>query len=292
MSERFCFLNGRIMPAQEIGIPVLDRGFLYGDGLFETLKGEHGRVHLLNRHLARLRKSCTDLNLPFPDDVDWERVLSALFEANGLTENPCTVKIILTRGIAQGRGLPKAQTPTLLIIIQPHPESPPEAYVKGMAVTVFPLPWENPLAEHKTLAYLNSLVAREYAYSRGLDEILLVNSRGFVTEASGSSLVWVEGETVFGTPGPGRLPGVTEAALRDALVQCGVQVGQREIRADELPAADAVFLTNSLMGVMPVTRLDTTDLRKPGYAEKAAEFNALLAGQSALAYIAGQRVYA
>ncbi|MDA8097455.1 MAG: hypothetical protein C4575_05935 [Desulforudis sp.] len=276
MRNLFLYLNGEILPERDARVSVFDRGFLYGDGLFETLKGVRGRALMLEEHLARLRRSCACLQLPYPDSVDWETVIAALFEANNLTGEPAVVKIVLTRGVIEGRGLPWTDSPTLVIYIRPHSELPPEDYVRGMSVTVFPGSRGGPLAPHKTLAYLTSLFAREYAIALGFEEALLTDRDGCVLEACGSNLVWIKGNTLYVTPPDQRLPGVTESALRDALAAKGMAVREQSVLPEELEGADAVFLTNSLMGVIPVTRLNDLKLNRPGYIEITARFNRLI----------------
>ena len=119
MEKQFVWLNDGLIPISQARVPVNDRGFLFGDGLFETLRADSGRVYFLTEHLERLEASAQAFRLPFPARVPWPERLEQLLAANGLSRGPARIKILLTRGVAAGLGLPEECRPTLVIYAQP-----------------------------------------------------------------------------------------------------------------------------------------------------------------------------
>ena len=118
--EEFVWLNDDLIPLAQARVSLNDRGFLYGDGLFETLRADGGRVHFLAEHLERLAASARTFSLPFPANTPWQKLLGQLLAANGLSRGPARVKILLTRGEAPGLGLPEKCRPTLVMYAQPY----------------------------------------------------------------------------------------------------------------------------------------------------------------------------
>ena len=106
MEKQFVWLNEALIPVSQALVSVNDRGFLYGDGLFETLRADAGRVRFLTGHLERLDASARAFRLPLPENISWQERLAQLLAANGLSRGPARVKILLTRGVAPGLGLP------------------------------------------------------------------------------------------------------------------------------------------------------------------------------------------
>ena len=165
--EEFVWLNDNLIPLAQARVPVNDRGFLYGDGLFETLRAEAGRVLFLTEHLERLEASARTFRLPFPAKVPWQERLAQLLAANGLSRGPARVKILLTRGVAAGLGLPEECRPTLVIYAQPYTPPSPEEYAAGWPVVVFPEGRSTFVGRHKSLNYLFYLAARQFALDQG-----------------------------------------------------------------------------------------------------------------------------
>jgi branched-chain amino acid aminotransferase len=254
--HEFVWLNDALTPIAQARVSVNDRGFLYGDGLFETLRAEAGRVLFLSEHLARLEASARAFHLPFPGAVPWQERLTALLAANGLSLGPARIKILLSRGEAAGLGLPSSSRPTLVIWAQPYTPPSPAEYAGGWPVAVFPEGRSTFVGRHKSLNYLFYLAARQYALDRGAKEALILAADGLVSEGAATSLVYLHQGRYFTPASASALPGVTLAALGRGLAARGLTLETRPTTLAQLREAQGLWLANSLMGLMPVAAID------------------------------------
>ena len=252
----FIWLNEELVPLSQARVSVNDRGFLYGDGFFETLRAAEGRLLFLAEHLARLRASAQAFRIPWPQGFSWEERLGQLLAANGLERGLARVKILYTRGAAPGLGLPGEARPTLVIWAQPYTPPSPEEYARGWSLATFPERRSTFLGRHKSLNYLFYLAARQYALDRGAKEALILEADGRVSEGAATTLLYVQGGTFYTPEAPSALPGVTIGVLGRGLARRGLSLKAVPTTPDQLPQADGLWLANSLMGVMPVSSLD------------------------------------
>ncbi|MFA4903066.1 MAG: aminotransferase class IV [Desulfobaccales bacterium] len=257
---QFIWLNDDLLPLAQAHISVNDRGFQFGDGLFETLRADSGRVQFLNEHLERLKSSAQAFRLPFPAELPWEERLGRLLTANSLTQGPARIKILLTRGIAPGLGLPEDCRPTLVIWAHPYTPPTPAEYAAGWAVAVFPEGRSTFVGRHKSLNYLFYLAARQYALDHGAQEALILEADGLVSEGAATSLVYLHQGQFYTPEALSSLPGITLAVLRRGLSARGRTLSARPTSVAQLQAADGLWLANSLMGLMPVAAIDGTPL--------------------------------
>ncbi|MFZ5452911.1 MAG: aminotransferase class IV [Thermodesulfobacteriota bacterium] len=254
--EEFVWLNEALVPLAQARVSVNDRGFLYGDGFFETLLATEGRPQFLKEHLSRLRASAQAFRLPFPEHFSWEESLEQLLEANGLERSLARVKILLSRGLAAAFGLPWKARPTLVIWAQPYTPPAPEEYQRGWPLAAFPERRSTFVGRYKSLNYLFYLAARQYALDKGAKEALILEADGLVSEGAATSIVYAQ-EGGFHTPqASSALPGVTIEVLGRALAQRGLTLHYLPTTLTQLAQAQGLWLTNSLMGVMPVSSLD------------------------------------
>jgi branched-chain amino acid aminotransferase len=260
MTKQFVWLNDDLIPRAQARVSVNDRGFLYGDGLFETLRADKGRVQFLPEHLERLKASARIFRLPFPAEVQWEERMNRLLRANGLTNGPVRLKILLTRGVASGLGLPEDCSPTLVIWATPYSQPTPAEYAAGWPVVVFPEGRSTFIGRHKSLNYLFYLAARQYALDQGAKEALILEADGLVSEGAATSLVYLHHGQFYAPESASALPGVTLAVLRRGLVARGRTLETLPITVAQLQKADGLWLANSLMGLMPVAAIDSTPL--------------------------------
>ena len=282
------WLNGEFMPLSQASVSPMDRGFLYGDGLFETLRAEGGRALYLKEHLARLGRSLKALRINLKGSVlagmiedqeidldECECLLAELLQRNGFTQECAAVKILITRGVAAGLGLPEAEAPTICLSARPYHAPEPSAYERGWKLHVVREGFSPPLAGHKSLNYLYFLWARQAATDAGADEAVVLDGWGHVAEtAAGSLLVrledqWVRPETPF------QLPGTTATIVSRLLEESGHPVTHGPLRPEGLTAADAIWVLNSLMGIMPVVEVDGRAVAEPR-VEQAAQYRKLL----------------
>jgi branched-chain amino acid aminotransferase/para-aminobenzoate synthetase component 1 len=235
---------------------VNDRGFLYADGLFETLRAEAGSIWFLREHLARLAASARLFRLPFPQDVVWEPRLSELLAANGLEQRPARLKILLSRGEVPGLGLPESGRPTLVIWAQPYEPPPPAEYATGWPLVTFPERRSTFMGRHKSLNYLFYLAARQYALDQGAREALILEADGLVSEGAATSLVYLRQRQYFIPAAASALPGVTVAVLTRGLARRSILLEAVPTTLEQLQQAEGVWLANALMGLMPVAAID------------------------------------
>ncbi|MET3665414.1 aminotransferase class IV [Caulobacter sp. 1776] len=225
-------------------MPLDDRGLLLGDGLFETMLALDGTLPHMAAHLDRMAAGCEVLNLPFARD-EAERLVRAAAPAGGRF----AVRLTLTAG-SGGRGLdrPAATVPRLFATAAP---SAPPTTPATLIVAETRRNEGSPTARLKTLAYLDNVLARAEARAAGADEALMLNNRGEVASAGAANLFWIEGGRLF-TPrlDCGALAGITRARLMALR-----PVEELAAGLEALDRAEAVFLTNSLIGLRPVSRL-------------------------------------
>ena len=253
------WINGRVLRADEPALSVRDRGLLYGDGVFETLRAYDGVPLHLDEHLARLNASATALRLC--GGVDGAAIgqgIAELLEGNDLSD--AYIRITLTRGEHAGRlELEPAAEPTLIIVAQPLRPLPPSRYDPGSTAIIASIRQnaDSPLPRHKTLNYLNNLLARTEARGRGADEAILLNTRGEVAEAASSNLFLVCGGCLV-TPSldSNILPGVTRAEVLRLAAEAGIPSDERIVHREELLSADELFLTNSVAELVPVRAIE------------------------------------
>jgi branched-subunit amino acid aminotransferase/4-amino-4-deoxychorismate lyase len=247
-------------------IPADDRGFTLGDGLFETLLWEDGELAFWPEHFARLERGCATLGLPAPEEAAaLEAVLAA---AESLGETRGAVRLTLTAG-SGGRGLDRPAKPGVRLVAT----AAPAALTIGPASLVTSTIRRNggsPASRLKTLSYMDNVLARREAIAGGADEALMLNTDGDVACAAAANLFWLK-DGVLHTPALdcGVLDGVIRGRL---LVRSSVPVREVRMGLQEVRTADAVYLTNSLIGLRPVSRLDGRDLpQQPVFHQQSAQ---------------------
>lgn len=250
------WLNGALVDEALARISPFDRGFLLGDGVFETLRAYRSRPHALEAHLARLRASCEAVRLPFPEGL--ADALAQTLRANGLAE--AAVRITITRGPG-GRGAsPRgAGPPTILVTAMPVPERA-EAYARGLRLATSRrrrLPEASLPPAVKSTNYLVHVLARIEAEEAGADDALFVDDAGRVVEATQANVFALQGDTLLTPPlSSGCLPGQTRAEVIGLAPELGLKLREQDLTVGALRAADECFLTASLLEVAPVVAID------------------------------------
>jgi branched-subunit amino acid aminotransferase/4-amino-4-deoxychorismate lyase len=244
----YIYINDRFVEEQEACISPFDRGFVYGDGIFETIKADKGEIEFLAEHIKRLTGSAEELKIPLPDK-DWEGLISQCIEKNDLEEKTARVKIILTRGIQPGLGLTCDNPPTLLITAVEQKQQPaPEK------IGVYPEKRMDPVSKHKSLNYLYNLIARDWAAENGYDEAVLIGSRGEILECTMSN-IFIKRENILLRPlNEGLyLDGIMGAHFIKTCREEGMGIEQTTILLEDIQPDDEIYITNSMIGICKVT---------------------------------------
>lgn len=234
-------------------IPPDDRGLLLGDGLFETLRAEGGRILDWDAHWDRLTRGCATLGLPAPDEAEAlarsREALQSVFAPIG------ALRLTWTAG-GGGRGLDRPETPEGRLLVSATAYEPP----LGPAVLITSSIRRNngsPASRLKSLAYIDNVLARREATQAGADEAVMLNTRGQVACATAANLFWFE-DDILTTPALdcGVLDGVVRGRIIALAIQSGLAVREGHAEPTVLEGATGLFLTSSLIGVRPVASLD------------------------------------
>ena len=259
-------LNGSLLPDKEACISISDRGFLLGDGVFETLKAIDGKVLFLEEHLQRMRNGADFLRIKIPfSKSKIAGFISELLQKNFVKH--ARIRITLSRGRpAKKSGLPNFDdkfSTTLLISVSNISASVAELQNSGRSCCISNIARNerSPLCSIKCISYLENLCARDEARRRGFDEAILLNTRGKVAECSTSNIFIVSGKSIITPPvEDGALPGITATTLIEAVSEQGIRVSRRSITRSKLINADEVFMTNSVIDFVPVTKVDNVKI--------------------------------
>ncbi|MEM7434982.1 MAG: aminotransferase class IV [Myxococcota bacterium] len=253
-------IDGEIVDSAEARVPVLDRGFLYGDSVFEVYRTYDGVPFAERAHLERLARSASRLMIPMPISLsDLSGEVRATLAAAG--EGDWYVRVVVTRGTGPLTYDPTtAVSPMRVIIVVPVKPYPESQYAEGAAVILLRAsrPTDDARAAGaKASNYLANLLAVHEAKERGAHEAIVLGPDGRLLEGASSNLFIVkDGVVRTPTPQPGILVGITRATVLDVCASLGVPVEETEIYPDDLHQADEAFITSSIREVMPVVRAD------------------------------------
>lgn len=249
------WLNGELAPFDALRIDPRDRGFLLGDGLFETLLSENGTIRRVRRHLTRLQESADLIGLPLhKTDLELLTAMQRVLAANALQEGRAALRLTVSRGVGPRGLVPPADTAVTILITATALGPPAESCSAIIAQTVRASGTVS--ARVKSLNYLDSVLARREAAQHGADEALMRNCHGRIAEASAANLFLVrDGGLVTPPVSEGALPGIQRAVAMAAALALDIGVREAAVSAEELVSADEVFLTNSLIGICPLVTL-------------------------------------
>ena len=258
------FLNGKFVPEERAVVSVFDRGFLYGDGLFETLCVRNGKPFRWSQHLERLRRGADFLKIKPPFAPDALRDFADELVAKNKMPD-ALLRLALSRGVGvRGYSPQGSDSPTLVMSLHPMPKvdlnNPPHW---RLVTSSFRLPANDPLAAFKTANKLPQILARAEADAAGADEALLLNPAGRVVEGTAGNLFWVSRGAVCTPPlTAGILPGVTRGVVLEICRALKIPMKEKSPRAAELVSASGVFLSMSSRGIVEAVRLDGRKLHR------------------------------
>lgn len=261
------WVGGRVLPDEAPAVSALDRGFLYGDGVFETVKVVDGVPLWLEEHLARLESGCRALGFEPPSRKE------ALDAVEALCDRPSgrsRFRVIVTRGVG-GEGLTPSRAPRPAVVATLSAAARPPVSVR---VLVAARPRLFPLPRAKTLNYVQSVLAREDAATHGADDALLIDPRDRVVEATAANLFAVAaGGLVTPSLDEGCLDGITRRRVLEIARELPAPVEERPLAVEELLRAEEVFLTSSVHGVVPVVAIGDAAVGKgaPGRVTRSMQ---------------------
>ena len=261
------FLNGRFLPLAEAGISPLDRGFLYGDGVYELIPVYSRRAFRIDEHILRLQATLDGIKLANPLSTDgWKAVVLKLIETAPWEDQ--SIYLQVTRGADDRRDHafpPASVPPTAFAFSSPLVTTPPEVRATGVAaITVPDLRWSR--CDLKVVSLLANILARQQAVEQGCAEALLIRD-GFMKEGAASNIFVVKNGVLFAPPKTHlMLPGITYDVILELAERHGQPVKIAEIEETELRAADEVWMTSSTKEILAITTLDGNPVGsgKPG----------------------------
>ena len=264
----FVFLNGKVVPASEARVSVFDAGFTHAAGLFETMRAYGGKVMRLDAHLQRLMHSASTLEIQMPAAMeaavpsatdDLRQGIADVLAANELKD--ARLRLVMTPGDIPrpGQNPEHRAPPTVLVTASPVQAYPDQLYARGMRVCISPYKQNrhDPLAGHKTLAYLPRLLAMKDAADRQCQEALWFTAENRLAEGSICNVFVVMGDKVLTPPvDTPVLPGVVRASILEVCRANGIQIEEAPIDINMLMEAHEVFLTGTVLEVMPATSIE------------------------------------
>ena len=269
------FMNGSLVDKEQATVSVFDHGLLYGDGVFEGIRSYNGLIFRCREHIDRLFESAHTLMLEIPmSKAEIEKAVIQTLKANKLRD--AYIRLVVTRGVGDlGLDPRKCKVATVFIIADKIVLYSREFYEKGLKIATVPTVRNHPEAlnpQLKTLNYLNNILAKLEATNAGVDEALLLNSQGYVTECTAENIFYVRGKELV-TPPPyvGILKGITRDAVMGLAGKSGLTVREEVFTRHDLYTADEVFLTGTACEIVAVVKIDNRIIGsgKPGKATQA-----------------------
>ena len=254
------FIDGKYYDEQDAKVSVFDHGLLYGDGVFEGIRAYNGRVFKLREHIDRLFYSAKAILLDIPmSHAEIMAATVATCRENNLRE--CYIRLVVTRGIGTlGLNPNRCKRGSVIVIADKIQVYPKEMYDNGMAIVTVATTRNlhsalNPAI--KSLNYLNNILAKIEANNAGVEEAIMLNAEGFVSECTADNLFLVKGKQLMTPPlSAGALYGITRATVMDLGRAAGLQVSEPNLTRYDVFNADECFLTGTGAELIPVTKVD------------------------------------
>jgi branched-chain amino acid aminotransferase len=254
-------VNGRITPECEAVISVFDHGFLYGEGIYETMRTYGGRPFLFDRHVRRLRRSARmiELALPFSDDQLASQIRAT--QTAAALDGEAYIRVLITRGVGElTYDLKATPSPSVVIIVKPQIDPATEVYDKGVRVVIVDVVRNHPATVNpmiKSNNLMNSALAMQQALRSNAFEGVMRNYKGELTECTTANLFIVKDNVALTPPlEAGLLPGITREFLFDVGKEAGIEVVEKTLFDDDLFRADEAFLTSTTRELVPIVTVN------------------------------------
>ncbi len=259
MTDKLCYLNGEYLPLSQAKVSVLDRGFVFGDGIYEVTPVYGRRLFRFDEHMARLDRSLAKVRIPNPyTSAQWlercRKLVAALAEQTGAEDQ--VIYLQVTRGVApRDHVMPEGLTPTVFMMSSPLKAASAEQRHHGVScITARDFRWER--GDIKSISLLGNVLARQMSADHGAVETIMFRN-GWLTEAAASN-VWIVHEgALLGPPKSEHvLEGIRVELLRELCEEVGIAYNLRPIAEADVLTADEVLLSSATKEVLPVTRID------------------------------------
>lgn len=279
-NDSIVYVNGEHVRLGDAKISVLDRGFIFGDGIYEVVPAYNGKPFRMQEHLARLRRSLGAIRIETgKSTADWEALVHDMLKRSGLGD--CMVYLQVTRGVAKrDHGFPQDCEPTVFCMVSPFKR--PDAHKREDGLSVVSMPDSRWLhCEIKSVSLLGNVLAKQYAVDAGVDEVVQFRD-GHLSEGS-SCNIWVVKDGVLLAPVRDHyiLEGIRYAFLEQLAAKAGVKFQSRVITKQEVEEADELMLSSATKEVLPITRYEGKPVGtgKPGpvYAKLRAGYDEAIA---------------
>ena len=258
-------VNGRVFDQEHAFVSVFDHGFLYGEGVYETLRTYNGQPFLFDRHMRRLRRSAEMLTLAVPiTNAEIDARFRETLRAARLGDSPeheAYIRILVTRGVGElSYDSAACPTPSIVVIVKPHVAPPAEVFERGVKVALVEIVRNHPGSVSpliKSNNLLNNALAMQEASRRGGFEGVMRNYRGELAECTQSNLFVVKSGAALTPPiDAGLLPGITREFLFEIGAEAAILVREAVLKDADLFEADEAFLTSSTREVVPIVQVD------------------------------------
>lgn len=265
MPSPIVYLNGTFLPEEHAFIPVTDRGFLFGDGAFSTIKLSAGRLEFLEPHLQKLGEQCERLGI-IAQKVS-RQTIRDLINKNHAQNGVWRLKISISGGTHPGLNLERRSAGQVLITLKPY-----SGHVSPCKLTCYPYPVNYPCSRLKSLAYLDRLWIADYALKHGFDDALVCDHSDLVLESSFANVFWRTGKEMFYPDSSLSVyEGVTLQMLHIAAENRGLKVYPLKAKLEAIPDEAQFYLCNSLKGLVPVLSIDEKLFQRDALFERVLQ---------------------
>lgn len=255
--EPLIYVNGEYYPKSQAKISVYDHGLLYGDGIYEAIREYDGVIFKLREHIDRLFESAKSIKLDLGiTKEEMEKLVIETVKKNGYRD--AYIRIVVTRGVGRMGVDPRnCEKPTIIIIAEPRKPFLKKEGVEAIIASVRRVPNWALDPKIKTLNYLNNVLAKIEAINAGVDEAIMLNEHGYVTEASTENIFIVKNKKLITPPlEAGILRGITRETVMELAKELGYECEERNLTSHDLYNADEVFVTGTAAEIVPITKID------------------------------------
>jgi len=254
--EEIVYFNGSLVPRSKARLSIDDHGFLYGYGLFETMRTYNGKYFLLNRHIERLKSSAEVIGLARKlKDINLEKACRDTLKVNGIKD--ARVRVTVTNGAVTALPwIDSGGKPTVLVTTRPYTPFSKEKYSDGFKAGIASVRRmkQSVFSAMKSINYLLNVVSRMEAATKGWDETILLNDEGYIAEGGGSNIFFArEGRLITPALNSGIIPGVTREVVIELAGSLGISISEGPVGIGVIKKCDEIFMTNAMIEIMPVT---------------------------------------